>query len=819
MQINIAKRAAGEDKEWLPRAWDRRVLLICAVLALVTFCIYSPVLQNGFVNFDDHTYVTDNAPIQNGLTPTAMVWAFTTGHASNWHPLTWISHIIDWQLYGQNHPGGHHLTNLLFHIANTLLLFIWLNRITGKTWRSAAVAALFAWHPLHVESVAWIAERKDVLSTFFWLLTMLAFQQFKVRGSKFKVCYSLALLFFTCGLMSKPMLVTLPFVLLLLDYWPRKRSVKSAECGVGSAELGKTEGAPWMSWKNLVIEKVPFFLLALVSSVITFLVQQEGGAVMAVENLSLGQRLATPFLAYAGYLRKMFWPSGLAVFYPLPGSVPAAQVIFAVLLLAVISASAIALARSRPYALFGWLWFLGTLVPVIGLVQVGSQSMADRYTYMPLVGLFIVVVWGVADLFTQGKQERFALAWFIFIVMAAACLCVTWEQTQFWKDSETLFRRDLAVVPDNALAHVNLGSALDGAGHPVEAEAQFQAALRLEPDSALSLNGLGVLYAHEGDVTNTIKFYNSALRNHPFFSDAHYNLGNALAAQGKYEEAAQHYLESLRTKDDSPDAHNNLGAVLMRLGRWPDALAQFKAALRLKPNYPEAQDQMGSVLLKLGHPDLAEIHYAEAVRLKPDFAHAQSKLGLALAQQGQLEAALNHLGAAVKLEPKNPETWFDLAAVLDALKRFDDAAEAFAQSVVLKPGDANARLRLAESLASGGRQAEAIQGFQEALRVQPDSPDALRGAAWILATSKKSELRNGAVAVRLAERANGLTGGKDPAVLSALDAAYAEAGRFEEAIKTAEQVRQLATAQNQNQLADKAAQRLELYRAGKAFRE
>ncbi len=579
-------------------------------------------------------------------------------------------------------------------------------------------------------------------------------------------------------------------------------------------------GCASLHWKQLFWEKIPMFVLSLLSCVVTFLVQKKGGAVMQIEKLPPDMRIANALLSYVGYLKKMFWPSDLVIYYPLPGiglTVP--PVLAAAGLLALISVAAVWLGRRRPYVLFGWLWFLGTLVPVIGLVQVGSQAMADRYSYMSLVGIFIVFVWGIADLLGHGRLNQPSLAWAVIAPLLMMCLILTWRQIPYWKNTETLFRHDLAVTRDNSVSRIALGTYFDAIGRTEEAKAEYLAALRLQPHSATILNGLGLHYAKQGDMTNAAGFYSSAMINEPYFSDAHYNLGNVLANEGKPAEAAEQYSEALRLKPDSPDAHNNLGAVFVRLGRLPEALDQFKEALRLLPDYPEAQDQMGGVLLKMGHPEVAQLHYQEAVRLKPDFAHAQLKLGLVLAEQNYLQEAIPHFQIAVKLEPTNADAFFNLAAAYAALNRLNDAAQTFAEVIRLKPEDVDARTRLAAILQTQGKTEAAIQGYREALRLRMDAPEALRGLAWILATSAKPELRDGAEAVRLAERANELTGHKQPMMLSALDAAYAEAGRFDDAIKTADQVRQMAIAQNQRDFAEKAAQRLELYRAGKPFHE
>ena len=521
---------------------------VALALLIGTFAAYSFVLRAGFINYDDLDYVVNNEHLKGGLTGGNIAWAFNTGFASNWHPLTWISLMVDYQLYGL-HAGGFHLTNLLLHTLNSALLLAVLYRMTGALWRSAFVAALFAWHPLHVESVAWVAERKDVLSGFFWLLTMLFYARYaelsNAKGAQAKKNYGLTLLFFACGLMAKPMVVTLPFVLLLLDYWPLRRTCdlrftndepKGAPANPATATLTK-----------LLVEKIPFFALALASSVATFAVQKAGGAVAPLEVIPRHERIANAFAAYATYLRKMFWPDDLAVFYPFRHHLPVSQWLGAALLLAAISGLAVAWAKKRPYIAVGWLWYLGTLVPVIGLVQVGEQSLADRYTYLPLIGVFIILAWGVADL-TQNWPGRIAILKLAAAAVLAGCLLLTVVQTRYWQDSLALFTHDLAVARDNAVAHSNIGDVLDRQNKVPEARAEFMKALKLDPESPRTLNGLGALFAHEGDATNAMYYFNAALHRRPFYSDANYNFANVLAAQGKFAEAVEQYQAAIRAQ-------------------------------------------------------------------------------------------------------------------------------------------------------------------------------------------------------------------------------------------------------------------------------
>ncbi|MDB6112614.1 MAG: Tetratricopeptide 2 repeat protein [Pedosphaera sp.] len=815
----------------------RLLLLICLGLVLGTLLPYGQVLRHEFTNYDDPDYVVWNKQVQGGVTLRAVAWAFTTRYASNWHPLTWISHMVDCQLWGLR-PGGHHLTNLLLHLANTLLLFAVLRRMTGATWRSALVAALFAWHPLHVESVAWVAERKDVLSACFWLLTILAYLRYVERPGPKR--YLLTLLLFALGLLSKPMVVTLPCVLLLLDYWPLNRH--------GGTAVDK----PPVPWHRLVWEKVPFFILAAVASTVTFRVQASGGSVASLAIWPPSVRIANASVSYLNYLRRMIWPGDLAVFYPMPDSWPAWQVIGAITGLIMITLMVWANRRSHPCLLFGWLWYLGTLVPVIGLVQVGIQSLADRYTYLPLIGIFIMLVWGVADLSQRWPGRRLVLGTGSAFILAG-CLILTWFQVRVWRDGLTLFAHALAVTTDNAMAHDCRAAALNQLGRYEEALAEYKAALRVQPGEPVRFYNLGLILARQGKVRSAIEYYEATLRDLPDYNPAHYRLAQLLVAQGRLEEAARHYQEYLRTSPDpadvhynlgnlrvsenrlpeavnhyreslrlapdSADAHSNLGAVLVRLGNLGEAVDHFKAALRLKPNFPEAEDQLGGVLQKLGHLDGARLHYAEAVRLKPELTHARLKLGLLLAQQAQFEEAKMHLNQVLQREPTNDVAYYNLAGVLAAQGRWEAAADAFTQVVRLKPGDADAHARLAKVLVQGGKAEAARSEYREALRLEPDWAEPLRGLAVILATHPRVELRDGAEAVRLAQRAVVLTQQHDPQMLSALDQAYAEAGRFEAAIQTAQQAQALALTLQQAAVAQQAEQRLTRYRAGKPWRE
>jgi tetratricopeptide (TPR) repeat protein len=534
-------------------------LAIPIALAALTIAAYARVAGNGFINLDDNDYVTASPHVQAGLTWSSIRWAFTTGHSANWHPLTWLSHMLDCQLYGMN-AGGHHLTNLALHVASTLLLFHLFLRTTGALLPSAFVAAVFGLHPLHVESVAWVAERKDVLSAFFWILTTLAYVHWTEKKGPAR--YALVLALFALGLMSKPMLVTLPFTLLLLDVWPLRRT-----------------GAPF------VREKIPLFLLAACSSVVTFLVQRAQGAMTLSDRIPLGLRVENALVSYAAYLGKAVVPARLAVYYPHTAEAyPAWQVAGAALLLAVITWFALRSFRARPWLAVGWLWFVGTLVPVIGLVQVGSQAMADRYTYLPLIGLSAAVAFGAAEF-------RNALA-VLLLVGAAAWTALTWRQVGFWKNDRTLFGHLAEVMPENHLAHHILGCVYLREHRLDEAMAEFHTALRLRPSYAEAHSNLGMALELSGRAPEAIEAYEAALRWSPNLAEAHHNLGRLLATQGHLDAAIAQLEAAVQSNPDLVEAHVNLGNALIAKGRIDAAIAQFEKALELRPGSADVQHRL-----------------------------------------------------------------------------------------------------------------------------------------------------------------------------------------------------------------------------------
>ena len=675
------------------------VWLMAALLALVTMALYWPATGHDFVNYDDDEYVLDNTHVTSGLTWEDARWAFRSGYAANWHPVTWLSHMLDCQMFGLN-PWGHHLTNVLLHALNAALVFALLRQMTGATWRSLLVAALFAVHPLRVESVAWVAERKDVLSACFGLLALVFYARYARQRSVVaspetkagvvpalgprpaRLDYGLALFFLALGLMSKPMLVTWPLVMLLLDYWPLERF---------------KPGSVW----RLVREKIPFFALAAATSVVTFVVQ--GGAMTMGENFPLGVRSGNALISYCRYLGKLFWPRGLGVFYPHPEHWPPAKVLLASGVILGISMLLFAQRRRSPFLLMGWLWFVGMLVPVIGLVQVGDQAMADRYTYLPSLGLLILAIWGAYELTQRWRYAVVALSvagWAAIVL----CLVLTRQQLGHWKDSETLFRHALEVTENNHIAHNNLGNALEKKGQIDEAIRQFQEALRLKPDDALS----------------------------------HNNLGSALEKKGQTDEAISQYQEALRLKPDLALAHHNLGLALAEKGRNDEAISQYQEAIRLKPYYADPHYNLGIALGKKGRNDEAVSQYQEAIRLKPYYAAPHNNLGNALVRKGQTDEAIRQYQEALCLKPDYIEAHYNLANVLYMKGQIDEAIRQYHEVIRLKPGGADAHNNLGAALFRKGRTGEAIGQFQEALRLKPDYAQARKNLDAVLAAKADS---------------------------------------------------------------------------------
>jgi Flp pilus assembly protein TadD len=662
------------------------------MVVLVTVGLYWPATRCQFITLDDDLHVTANLQVQKGLTPESIKWAWLHPVNCIWHPITVLSHMLDCQLYALN-PWGHHLTSVLLHAVNTGLVFLLLRGLTGALWRSVLVAALFGWHPLHVESVAWVAERKDVLSGCFGLLALIAYARyapgrmqnaecttqtaakpdlasggvtrtampsstFDVRCSMLavqpcrassaaarRIWYSTAALLFSLGLMSKPMLVTWPFVMLLLDYWPLGRFTPGTQHSALKTQSSKPRTLP-----PLLLEKLPFLALAGAASVVTYIVQRRAGALAPGEGLPLGARLGNALVSYGLYLGKLFWPRDLAVYYPHPRHWPLGMVLLAGGGLLGLSALAWKGRRRHPQLLVGWLWYCGTLVPVSQVVQTGGHAMADRYTYLPSLGVLIFAVWGSWELTRRWWQQVAAgsLAGGAAIVL---CLALTRQQLGYWQDSEALFRHALDVTRNNYLPHCALGNALCEKGRLEEATRHLREAIRLQPGFAGAHSLLGVVLAKRGQLDEAISQLQESLRLKPDSAEAHYNLGAALDGKGQIDEAIHQFQEALRLKPDYADAHYNLGATVGKKGQIEEAIRLYREALRLKPDFADARNNLGIALGKQGRVDEAIGQFREAIRLQPGHADAHYNLGLLLGNKGQMDEAIRHFQVALKLKP------------------------------------------------------------------------------------------------------------------------------------------------------------------------
>lgn len=677
-------------------------VLICLVIILATLVAYEPLCHNGFVDYDDNIYITQNPNIKSGITKQTLVWAFTQPHASNWHPLTWLSHTLDYKLFGPE-PFGHHLVNLLFHIANALLLFWILTKMTGATWPSAFVAAIFALHPLQVESVAWASERKTVLSGFFWFLTIAVYIRYTKRPGIGR--YILLFCVYALSIMAKPVVVTLPLVLLLLDYWPLGRFSTA-----GVVNPARQAG-------RLLIEKVPLLILSIVLSAITFIVQRQGGAVIAFEKVPLIYRLGNAFMSYVKYIGKLAWPKNLAVFYPFPMTIfPKAAAIVCVLLVVLITALSILIGLRKRYVTVGWLWYIGTLIPMIGIIQAGSQSMADRYMYLPMLGLLFIFAWAVKDLISNRPRLK-VLAAILSTVAIFSCVILTRTQVRYWQNGITLFEHTLKVTEDNAPAEYNCGYAFLNKGRFDEAVERMRKAAKLRPTSLDARRGLGIALLKKGNCDEAIACFNEILQRNNNYAPAYYYLAIAAGIQQRYPDAIK-YLETLLTIDPKfPDSHSRMAAMLLETGKTDEALLHLNKALRIDTDPTEAYINFGKVYCKLGKLNLVIENWTKAARLHPDRTDILDNLAMVMIERNEIP-----------------------------------------------PGDA-----------------------------------------------KK--------AIEYAIRACELSDYKEAEFIDTLAKAYAAAGRFEEAITTADKALDIAKAAGKEALADEIQERIKLYKSGQRYRQ
>jgi Flp pilus assembly protein TadD len=817
-------------------------LLICLLLAVVTLAVYWPATHCEFVNYDDTDYVTQNLHVRTGLTWDNVRWAATARYAGNWHPLTWISHMLDCELYGPK-PAGHHVTNLVLHMANSVLVFLILQRMTGAQWRSAFVAALFALHPLHVESVAWVAERKDVLSTFFWAVTIWAYvryaqttddrgQKTEDRGQRTEDrgqtsdlrpptsdlrpptsdlrlptsdlrlptsdlrpptsdlrpltsgSYWLAMLFFALGLLAKPMLVTLPFLLLLLDFWPLRRmppTLRFFDRQISLADESAEKPAAPVTMSRLLLEKLPLLALSGLCSVMTFWAQ---GTAVGGLRLPFLIRLENALLSYARYIEKMIWPTRLVVLYPFSPDFATWHLVAAIIAVCCVTYLAIRYARACPYLFTGWFWYVGVLAPVIGLVQVGLQSMADRYTYVPLIGLFIIMAWGGYDLARHWQLRPAAVA-VLAMLPILACIPVTRAQVAHWQNSYALFNHALRWTANNYTAENNLALALLDRGHIDAARRHLAEALRIRPDYADALGNMGLVVGMQGNADAEIAFYRAAAGKQPAV----------------------------------PEFHHNLACALAKRGEWDEAIKEFEVTLRLDPDLPQPRADLARALSIQGRLGEARAQWAALLQRDPDNADAHMGLGLLQAADKDFPAALGHLNEAVRLRSNDAEIRLRVGDVLAEAGRTGEACRQFSEAIRINPTNAMIHAHVALALERLAQIREAVAQYQQALRLDAGMPVVLNNLAWILASNPDPQIRNGAEAVRLAEQACALTRYQEATLVSTLGAAYAEAGRFEQAVEMARKAEVLAASAGNQAFAQRNKKMAELFLARQPCRE
>ena len=677
-------------------------LVYALVLVGVTVAAFWPTFGNGFVEYDDPEYVTRNVQVQRGLTWAGVGWAFTTGTFSNWHPLTWITHMADVSLFGMN-ASGHHATSLFLHVLNTLLLFAVFRKLTGETGRSFWLAALFAVHPAHVQSVAWVAERKDLLSTFFGIATIGAYAAWVRRRGPAR--YGFVLLLYAAGLMSKPMLVSLPLLLLLFDYWPLRRTS-------GVEDAGRRR-----AWLRLAIEKVPLLLMAAGSSVVTFALQQSGRAVRTLDVLPLSARLENAVVAYVRYLKMLFWPSNLAVFYPHPGnSLSAPAVTACALVLVAVSVVAIRLRRHAPYLFVGWAWFLIALVPVIGIVQVGAQAMADRYTYLSFIGPFVALAWWIPALAGRGQTARTALrvgAAATSLVLAVA----TFRELRHWRNSETLFLRTLAVTKDNYLAHNNLTNYYNDTGRPAEALTHGLEAVRIRPDYASGYVNVGRSYFLLSRYDEAEKSFRQALDLGSRNGLALNNLAETMLIKGEVREAIALHEKVVAEVPERAGPRTKLALALLIGGEESRALSELERAVALEPSDAEARTLLEGLRKRSSpSPGPPDEKFARAV------GEGHRRVGTGLLLRGRTAEAITHFRAVVELIPRDVQALTNLGTCLAREGRLDEAASLYRRALLVEPRQPVTRNNLGQVLLEQGHREAALEEFREALRLQPDYP-------------------------------------------------------------------------------------------------
>jgi protein O-mannosyl-transferase len=700
----------------MPILFEKKTIkiLICLFLLVSTFTVYSQIQDHDFINFDDPLYVIENLKLKDGLTLESVIWAFTTSRDGNWFPITWISHLLDYQFFGLN-PEGHHLTNLLLHIANALILFFVFVRITGTLWQSGFVAALFALHPFNIESVAWVSERKNVLSTFFWMLTLWTYTYYARKPVVKR--YLLVALCFVLGLMSKPMLVTLPFVLLLLDYWPLER-LKIAN---------KNDTVPaknQVTFYRLILEKLPLLFFSVGSCFATYIIQKSAGAVYSPDLLPLQTRIVNALVSYIKYLEMMVWPEKLAILYP--HSMPALPIwkgLVCAVVLVIITIAVMQRVHRKPYLAVGWFWYLGTLVPVIGVVQVGVQAMADRYAYVPLIGIFIMVAWGIPELLAKWRQKEKVLIILVGLYIPTL-MAVTWNQVSHWKNSITIFEHAIRVSdskhPDFAVTHTLLGNALRSKGLTEEAISHYRTAIKLKPSYSMAYDNLGNALRSKGLTEEAISLHKTTIKLNPNYSGAYNNLGNALRSKGLTEEAISHYKTAIKLDPNYSGAYNNLGNALQSKGLTEEAISLYKTAIKLNPYIASAHYTLGIFLSKEGNTEEAISHYKTAIKLKPDHVGAHHNLGLDLYKERKIEEAIFYLKNAIRLKPDNAKAHNDLGNATLAKGKTREAISHYKTAIRIQPDYAYAYNNLGYTQFLEQKYEEAISNYRMTIKLKPN---------------------------------------------------------------------------------------------------
>ena len=746
------------------------VTAVCLGLLAITWLVFGRAAGFGFLNYDDSYYVYQNPSITNGLTASGLEKAFTRPLVGNWHPLTSISLMLDAEWWGLN-AGGYHLTNVVLHSLAVIFLFLALRKMTGRLWQSAFVAALFAIHPLRAESVVWISERKDVLSGVFFGLSLLAYSHYirKLGIGRYLILIALLIL----GLMSKPMLVTLPFLLLLLDYWPLGRFNPQ----VGEPESWRGSRARW-----LFLEKIPLFLVVAAAS-ITALWSQKS-SLEATTNWPWSWRIQNAVVSLWIYLRQMVWPADLAVLYPHPkGSLPIWLVAICMAGFVLVTAAILFVRKRSPYLFTGWFWYLGMLVPVIGLIQVGWQGHADRYTYLPMIGIYVMLTWGAAEL-TRSWRQKWPLAAAAALTIGVLML-VAWRQVGYWSSPIKLWEHTIAVTHDNDVAERGLGTALSKVGRVDEAIVHDREALRIRPGD---LNGLT-------------------------------NLANALLQKGELPEAIEHYRELVRRRPKDSESLRNLGKAHYRNGQVKEAMEEFRAALRLSPEDSDAAYSLGNAFLDQQDPASAIPFFQKAIAAQPANVAAHYNLAIALQRNRQIEAAVVEFRKTLQIDPRHADAHNNLAIALLKKGKTGEAIGEWHAALQLQPNNAEMHNNLGIAFLQDGRIPDALAQWRETLRLRPDKVPTALTLAWILATAPEKNLRDGTHALEIAKQAFRLAADRNLMTYRVLAAAFAEAGKFQAAIAAAQEGADRATAAAQFDLADILNQDLTLYQQGIPLRD